>query len=631
MPSTILRICVACGLLATCASWVSAADRAPNFVVIFIDDLGYGDIGPYGATKQKTPNLDRMAKEGMMLTSFYAAPVCSVSRAQLMTGCYGARVSVPGVFSPASTNGLHPEEQTIADYLKRLGYNTMCIGKWHLGDQPPFLPTRQGFDRYLGIPYSNDMQRVASANSQRVVPLIRNESVEELLQDEDQSKLVELYTQEAIQFIDQQKDHPFFLYLPHNAVHTPIHPGKAFQGRSSNGRFGDWVEEVDWSVGKILDHLKQKQLANDTLVLFTSDNGPWLVKGSDGGQAGPLRGGKGSTWEGGVRVPTVAWWPGHVPAQSRCDAVAGTIDVLPTLVNLAGGQVHTSTVIDGRDIQSLLFGKSTRSPREAHYYFAGYNLQAVRQGPWKLAIAPQKENRLGETEDPESGLRLYNLDQEIGERTNVASKHPDIVERLQQLASTMASEIGGTNPKSRRPPGTVPNAQTLYPSQTPAKANTPSSTKPVDWNQAKLGAEISSASLPSLQDHAFSVQCEFQTTPTDGVLFAHGGISAGYALHVQDRKITFSFRTANDEITHIASEPLAMPPRSLEVKIGKDKQVVIIADGKSIAKGTVPRLLPRHPQEDFCIGLDNARPITRYSNNEAWKGELIRFRLDVLP
>ncbi|MFO0924847.1 MAG: hypothetical protein U0905_20465 [Pirellulales bacterium] len=195
----------------------------------------------------------------------------------------------------------------------------------------------------------------------------------------------------------------------------------------------------------------------------------------------------------------------------------------------------------------------------------------------------------------------------------------------------MASEIGGTNPKSRRPPGTVPNAQTLYPSQTPAKANTPSSTKPVDWNQAKLGAEISSASLPSLQDHAFSVQCEFQTTPTDGVLFAHGGISAGYALHVQDRKITFSFRTANDEITHIASEPLAMPPRSLEVKIGKDKQVVIIADGKSIAKGTVPRLLPRHPQEDFCIGLDNARPITRYSNNEAWKGELIRFRLDVLP
>jgi arylsulfatase A-like enzyme len=442
----------------------------PNIVILFIDDMGYGDIGPFGATKQKTPNLDRMAREGMKLTSFYAAPVCSVSRAQLLTGCYGARVSVPGVYPPGSKNGLNPAEFTIAERLKERGYATMCIGKWHVGDQPPFLPTRQGFDHYFGIPYSNDMQKKSTQTGERVVPLVRDETVLELLTEEAQGRIVERYTDEALRFIRESKDKPFLLYLPHTAVHTPIHPGAAFQGKSANGRFGDWVEEVDWSVGRVLDTLRELKLAERTLVVFTSDNGPWLVKGADGGSAGPLRGGKGSTWEGGVREPTIAWWPGKIGPGSVCDAVAGTIDLLPTAVALAGGSVPAQPVIDGRDISPLLFGQSRQSQREAHYYFSGYNLQAVRQGPWKLAIAAQRETmgKNAASDATDDAPRLYNLDREIGERTNLAGQHPEIVAKLQALAAKMNAEIGGTAPAARRPAGEVANPRTLYPTEADA-------------------------------------------------------------------------------------------------------------------------------------------------------------------
>lgn len=443
-----------------------ATAAKPNIVLVFIDDMGYGDIGPFGATRQKTPQLDRMASEGIKFTSFYAAPVCSVSRAQIMTGCYGARVSVPGVYGPGGKNGLNPAEFTIAERLKELGYATMCIGKWHLGDQPEFLPTRQGFDHYFGIPYSNDMQRAAKETGQRVVPLVRDEKVLELLDEDGQNRIVERYTAEAVQFLHENKDRPFFLYLPHTAVHTPIHPGAAFAGKSANGRFGDWVEEVDWSTGRVLDTLRELKLDKRTLVVFTSDNGPWLIKGPDGGSAGPLRGGKGSTWEGGVRVPTLAWWPGKIPPGAVCNAVAGTIDLLPTCVAIAGGAVPAEPVIDGRDISPLLFGQSTQSPREAHYYFAGYNLQAVRQGPWKLAIAPQPETMgKGVAGDAGKTPRLYDLDTDIGERTNLAGEHPDIVARLQALAAKMDAEIGGASPTARRPAGEAVDPQTLYPSE----------------------------------------------------------------------------------------------------------------------------------------------------------------------
>lgn len=463
-----ISLCLAAFLLALgpgLAADAPSGPARPNFVLIFIDDMGYADIGPFGATRQRTPNLDRMAREGLKFTSFYAAPVCSVSRAQLLTGCYGARVSVPGVYFPGGTNGLNPAEVTLAERLKERGYRTACVGKWHLGDQPEFLPTRQGFDRYFGIPYSNDMQRKPAQGAARVVPLLRNDQVAELLTDEQQTRIVERYTDEAVAFIREQRDQPFLLYLAHNAVHTPIHPGPQFAGRSANGRFGDWVEEVDWSVGRVLDALRERHLDERTLVLFTSDNGPWLIKGTDGGSAGPLRGGKGSTWEGGVREPTLAWWPGRIQPGTVCDAVAGTIDVLPTFVALAGGTVPPEPVIDGRDIAPLLFGTSRTSPREAHYYFSNYNLQAVRQGPWKLAVAPQPEGMAGKAAaDSNAGAaRLYHLPTDIGERTNVAAQHPDIVAKLQALATAMNAEIGGAQPRARRPAGKVAAPQPLYP------------------------------------------------------------------------------------------------------------------------------------------------------------------------
>jgi arylsulfatase A-like enzyme len=453
-------------LLAFLAICPAMAEKSPpNFVIIFIDDMGYGDIGPYGATKQKTPNLDRMANEGMKLTSFYAAPVCSVSRAQLLTGCYGARISVPAVYSPGGNNGLNPKEHTIAERLKQKGYATMCIGKWHVGDQPEFLPTKQGFDHYFGIPYSNDMQIRSSESGQAVVPLLRDDKVAELLTDEQQSHIVKRYTDEAVRFITDSKDKPFLLYLPHTAIHTPIYPGEAFRGKSSNGRVGDWIEEVDWSTGRILDTLRDLKLSDNTLVIFTSDNGPWLVKGADSGSAGPLRGGKGSTWEGGMRVPTIAWWPGKIAPNSKVDAIAGTIDLLPTTVALAGGTLPEKPVIDGRDLSPLLLGKTQISPREAHYYFQRYQLQAVRQGPWKLALAPQNET-MGRDVEPDAQTktpRLYNLDSEIGEKTNVAEAHPEIVAKLTALAEKMNSEIGGDSPSARREACKVENPAILYP------------------------------------------------------------------------------------------------------------------------------------------------------------------------
>lgn len=467
---------IVAALAVTVSGTLAAAEISrPNIIFILIDDMGYGDIEPFGATKQKTPNLDRMASEGMKLTSFYAAPVCSVSRAQLLTGCYGARISVPAVYRPESANGLNPAEITVAERLKEQGYATMCIGKWHVGDQPEFLPTKQGFDHYFGFPYSNDMQQKAKGGPEPVMPLLRDDKVIELLSDAEQSTIVERYTTEAVKFIQENKKQPFFLYLPHTAVHTPIHPGANFKGKSMNGRFGDWVEEVDWSVGKILDSLREAKLEEQTLVVFTSDNGPWAKKGADSGSAGPLRGAKGSTWEGGMREPTLAWWPGKIAPASSCDTVAGTIDLLPTAVALSGGIVPDAPKIDGRDISALLFGKSKQSPREAHYYFSGYTLQAVRQGSWKLAIHPQSEGMgIKESSSDASGKepRLYNLDEDIGERTNVASAHPEIVAKLQVLADNMAAEIGGGSPAMRRPAGVVANPVMLYPAEDKARGAT---------------------------------------------------------------------------------------------------------------------------------------------------------------
>jgi arylsulfatase A-like enzyme len=598
-----------------------APARLPNFVFIYIDDMGYGDIGPFGATRQKTPALDRMAREGTRFTDFYAAHVCSISRAQLLTGCYGARISVPGVFPPASAQGLHTNELTIAERLKPLGYATAAIGKWHVGDQPVFLPTRRGFDSYLGVPYSVDMQRPSQErNGLSVVPLLKDETVIDLLHEEEQRVLTERYTTAALAFIRENaaKDHPFFLYFPHSAVHTPIWPGQAFVGTSDNGRFGDWVQEVDASTGRILDTLRELKIDSNTLVIFSSDNGPWAVKGSDAGSAGPLRGAKGSTWEGGVRVPTLAWWPGTVPAGKDQSAVAGTIDILPTLVSLAGGTLPPEPGIDGRDITALLKGTSHESAREAHYYFAGYTLNAVRQGPWKLAFAPQPE-RTGSKNDipPDAATsepRLYNLTDDIGERTNVIAAHPDIAARLRALGDKIDAEIGGKDAPLRRPAGIVEKPTLTYAPFRPPAA---------DLSHLKPGGSASGDDAPLILDRPFTVSFTVETALPDTILVAQGGAGVGYAVFLKDRRLTFAVRTDRDTVTEIAAADPIKNHARVEAILGAGGALTLTVNGKTVATGKAPGLIPHQPAEDFCLGHDSRAPVAVYpASVQPFKGTL---------
>lgn len=576
----------------------------PNIVLIFIDDMGYGDIGPFGSTKNRTPNLDAMAREGMKLTSFYAAPVCSVSRAQVLTGCYGVRVSIPGVLFPGEKNGINKDEHTVAELLKAQGYATQCIGKWHLGDQPEFFPTRHGFDHYLGLPYSNDMLHTAKDGTTPVVPLVRDEKVIELLTGEEQSQLTERYTNEAVTFITENQRKPFFLYLPHTAIHTPIHPGARFRGKSANGRVGDWIEEVDWSVGQVREALRRLKLEKNTLVIFTSDNGPWLTQGKDSGEAGPLRGGKGSTWEGGVREPTLAVWPGKIAAGSACDAVAGTIDFLPTFVTLAGGTVPTDRKIDGKNIAPLLLGQTKQSPHEARYYYNGYKLEAVRSGPWKL--------RLG------SPSQLYNLDQEIGEKTDVSAAHPDVVARLRALATTMIAELGDGKPgPGVRPAGVVQNPVTLYPfaENTPAKA--------VRLTALKLGDTLSGAKAPQVNGRPLTITATVEGKGLDGVLVAHGGTAVGYALYVKDGRAVFSVHAPNQNLVRLTSaEPLG-ENATLDARLATDGSLSLQVNGKEVARGKLAGPLSRQPQEPFCVGYDSANPVDpAYAGTDRFTGKL---------
>jgi len=453
-----------------------AAEKANrlNFIVITIDDLGYADIGPFGSKLNRTPHLDRLASEGRKFTCFYAAPVCSPSRAALLTGCYPKRsLPIPHVLFPVSAVGLNPDERTVAELLRDVGYRTACIGKWHLGDQPEFLPTRQGFEEYFGLPYSNDMgpaadgvksslgeplpkpkpspakksadveQETGLTQNQPPLALMENERVIARVGPEEQQQLVQRYTERAEKFIRDHPAEPFFLYLPHNAVHFPHYPGKAFQGKSQNGTYGDWVEEVDASIGRIVALLRELKLDQKTLVIFTSDNG-----GTPRAINAPLRGQKGSTWEGGMRVPTIAWAPGLVPAGTATDEVSGMFDVLPTLVKLAGGSLPADRKLDGADISDLLTGQpDAKPPHEVFYYFRGLMLEAVRRGPWKLHLA--------------SG-ELYDLVADRGETADQASAHADVVAGLRSLAKKTDTDLGskGIGPGCR-PLGRVANPQPL--------------------------------------------------------------------------------------------------------------------------------------------------------------------------
>lgn len=620
---TLTLICLTAAVLSVMPARAATRPERPNLVLIFIDDMGYGDIGPFGSTLNRTPHLDRMAAEGLKLTSFYAAPVCSASRAQLMTGCYAPRVSVPGVFFPAGPKGLHPQELTIADYLSELGYATMCVGKWHLGDQREFLPTRQGFDGYFGIPYSNDMGRPTLEDGRRVHPLMRNEEVARLLEDEDQRQITRAYTEEAVRFIQAHRDGPFFLYLPHTAMHVPLYPHQDFVGRSENGTYGDWVEEVDWSVGQILDTLTRLQLDQNTLVLFTSDNGPWASKGKAGGVAGPLRGSKGSTLEGGVREPTIVWWPGRIAPGTASDGIAGTTDVLPTFVSLAGGQVRDDVKIDGVDLSPLLLGETEQSPRTEWYYYNGTQLKAVRSGEWKLAIAPQSPG-MGIRERPadlRKPGRLYNLSGEIGEVTDVAAAHPEIVSRLSRLADAMIADIGSGQPgPGVRPAGAVDNPVTLFPTRPrqPRRNRRQSSGKPIDWTQVKTGDVYPTGSAPAIAGRPFRIECRLAGKPGSGVIIAHGGTVVGYSVYVRDGTVTFAVRRSNSSIHRVsASLPDAPATEAGDVTItatlAADGMLALKLNDGPPATEKSPGPVPSHPQEDLSIGHDTGNPVDSQS------------------
>jgi arylsulfatase A-like enzyme len=367
---------------------------------------------------------------------------------------------------PCASTGINPEEKTIADLLKPLGYATMIVGKWHLGDQPEFLPTRHGFDHYFGLPYSNDMGNEYRSKNKAYppTPLMRDNTVFEAPADQD--TLTSRYTDEAVNFITQNKDHLFFLYLAHTAVHRPWHPGADFKGKSRNGLYGDWIEEMDWSVGRVLDTLKHLKLDQNTLVIFTSDNGGVRYGGTDGKVSNaPLRGHKGTTWEGGMRESSIAWWPGQIAPGTISDAVMSEIDVLPTVVHLAEGEVPTDRKIDGLDIWPVLSGQSQISPHKALFYWKADRAEAVRSGPWKLSVyhSVTKSDR---DEDPantsKAGIELYNLDKDIGETTNVAAQNPDVVKRLKPLIDDIQAEIRKKDPHSgSRPPGHVANPKPL--------------------------------------------------------------------------------------------------------------------------------------------------------------------------
>ncbi|MBN1339128.1 MAG: sulfatase [Bacteroidales bacterium] len=445
----------------------TSPELKPNIIIIFTDDQGYADVGVYGAEGFVTPNIDAMASGGMRFTDFYVgSPVCSPSRAALLTGCYPQRVGIPAVLFPEHVNdewypedrktktGIHQDELTLAEMLKANGYATGCFGKWHLGHHKQFLPLQQGFDEYFGLPYSNDMRpgNNPGPNPYPPLPLMDGNQVHRFMQD-DQSMLTREYTEKAIDFIKRHKEGPFFVYLPHTMPHIPLYISGQFAGKSEYGIYGDVIEEIDWSVGQINQTLEELGISENTWVTFATDNGPWLIFGAHGGLAKPLREGKFTTFEGGMRVPCIMKWPGTIPAGKECSEMAATIDLLPTIAKITGSELPVNK-IDGNDISNLILGeKDAVSPTDAYYYYNGWELQAVRSGKWKLHL-PHKYSAVVEAEDgnrygrkgipSEIGLSLFNLEEDISESINVAGKYPEVVNELLKKAEAMKKELGNS-------------------------------------------------------------------------------------------------------------------------------------------------------------------------------------------
>jgi arylsulfatase len=453
----------------------------PNIVLIYLDDMGYGDLGVTGALEFSTPNIDKLAADGMRFTNFHTVQaVCSASRAALLTGCYPNRIGISGALFPFSKTGLNPNEITIAELVKQKGYQTAIFGKWHLGDDKRFLPLAQGFDQYFGIPYSNDMWPVmfdgkpaSEENANRfrfpTLPLVsQNEKAEEIKTLDDQALLTKKYTNKAIEFIKAQKANPFFLYLPHSMPHVPIAASAAFKGKSKQGTYGDVMMEIDWSVGEIIKTLDALKLSKNTIIIFSSDNGPWLNFGNHAGSTSGLREGKGSVWEGGHRVPCIIKWPGVVPAGMINNKLSATIDLFPTIASICRVPLPDHT-IDGIDFLPVIKGNLELTPRKYLYYYYNVNsLKAVRRDDWKLMLphtgrtyvgyAPGKDGFPGKVNENDTvSLALYDLRRDPGERYNVMDQYPDIVKELQEVAEIAREDLGdnitGRVGKNLRMPG----------------------------------------------------------------------------------------------------------------------------------------------------------------------------------
>jgi arylsulfatase len=445
-------------------------DRLPNVVLIFTDDQGYADVGVFGARGFKTPHLDRLAAEGCIFRNFHVAqPVCSASRAGLLTGCYPNRIGIHGALSPGSKVGISDSEMTLAQLLKQRGYATGIIGKWHLGDAPRFLPTRHGFDEYFGLPYSNDMWPLhpdfvnlpPDVASQKggfpPLPLIEQDRIVNAnVTHADQSQLTTWYTERAVKFIERNRDRPFFLYLAHSVPHVPLHVSEKFRGSTERGLYGDVIAEIDWSVGQVMDALQRLHLAEQTWVIFTSDNGPWLSYGTHAGSAHPLKEGKGTCWEGGTREPCIMRWPGKIPAGTESKAMFMSIDLFPTLAKRIGARLPDHK-IDGLDVWPIISGAPAASnPHRAYwFYYENNQLQSVLSGDgrWKLQL-PHTYRTLSGRAGRSDGLpipydqvkieqnQLYDLQSDLAEEHDVAGQHPDLVQRLADYAEQARQELG---------------------------------------------------------------------------------------------------------------------------------------------------------------------------------------------
>jgi len=458
------------------------AQKSPNIIVIFCDDMGYGDLCANNATGFSTPNLDRLASEGMRFTNFYAAQaVSSASRVGLLTGCYPNRVGFSGALLPDAKIGINPDEETIPEILKSKGYATAAVGKWHLGRPTQFLPLNNGFDEYFGIPYSNDMWPIGN-NGKRItdstnmkfkypeLPILEGNQIYKTLKNiDDQSEITTLYTERAVNFIHKNKKKPFFLYLAHSMPHVPISVSSKFKGKSQQGLYGDVMLEIDWSVGQVMKALKKEGIDKNTLIVFTSDNGPWLNFGNHAGSAGGLRQGKGTSFEGGQRVPCVMKWPNQIPAGTICNKLSCTIDLLPTFAGITNAKLPEKK-IDGVDIISLLKNEPNANPREnLLYYYNDNSLEAVRKGNWKLVLphtgrsyvgmAPGKDGIPGKTIKMATGLELYDLRRDPGEQYNVIDQNPEILKEIQIIVDSARIDLGDdlTNcpGRYRREPGRV--------------------------------------------------------------------------------------------------------------------------------------------------------------------------------